>query len=286
MDMRPGMSPAALQGPIKRVELEGYTLTETRPSALKLPRHFHSHTNIAFALKGTFRETIGKTPQVCRPLDLIIRPAGEPHSSEYGREDVRCLIIEVKPQRLAMIQQVSEVLDRVVYIRGGFMPAVAMRIYKEFQIMDSASPLSIEALTLEMLARTARLDLGGQISSPPLWLHQAKEILHEQFSQPLSLSTVAEFVGVHPAHLAKIFRKHFRCTVGEYIRRRRLECAVNELTHSDKPLAEIALAAGFYDQSHFTREIKLHNGITPAEFRLIIRAGKSGTKRPRFSKTS
>ncbi len=281
------MGPTALREPIRTVELEGYILTETvRPSSLKLPQHFHSHTNIAFVLKGCFSETIGKRPQVCGPCDLIIRPAGELHSNEYGREDVRCLIIEVKPQRLAMIQQVSEVLDRVVRVRGALMPALAMRIYKEFQIMDSASPLSIEALTLEMLARTARLGLVGQLSSAPRWLHQAREILHEQFSQQLTLSSVAELVGVHPAHLAKMFRKHCKCTVGEYVRRLRLAYATRELTDSDRPLAEIALAAGFYDQSHFTRDFKLHNGMTPGEFRLVIRASKSGTTRPRFSKTA
>ena len=91
-----------------------------------------------------------------------------------------------------MIQQVSEVLDRVAHIRGGWMPALAMRIYKEFQIMDSASPLAIEALTLEMLARTARLGRVDKLSSAPRWLHQAKKLLHEQFSQQLSLSGVAE----------------------------------------------------------------------------------------------
>jgi AraC family transcriptional regulator len=160
-----------------------------------------------------------------------------------------------------------------------------MRIYKESQIMDSASSLAIEALTLEMLAQTARLGLVGHLSSTPRWLNHARAILHENFSQQLSLSCVAELVGVHPAHLAKMFRKHFQCTVGEYIRRLRLEQAVRELTDSAKPLAEIALAAGFYDQSHFTREFKLHNGMTPAEFRLLIRGSKSGTKRPRFSKT-
>jgi hypothetical protein len=96
--MTHGIGPAALQDPLRTVELEGYILTETvRPSSLKLPSHFHSHTNIAFALEGFFRETIGKTYHVCGPFDLIIRPAGEPHSNEYGREDVRCLIIEVKP---------------------------------------------------------------------------------------------------------------------------------------------------------------------------------------------
>lgn len=285
--MTHGMGPVAVQDSIRKVELEGYVLTETvRAPTLNIPSHFHSHTNIAFALKGTFRETVGTTNRVCRPFDLIIRPGGESHSNEYGREEVRCLIIEVKPQRLAMIQQVSDVLDRVVHIRGGWMPPLAMRIYKEFQIMDSASPLSIEALTLELLARTARFGLRSQSSTGPRWVHQARELLHEQFSQQLSLSRVAKLVGVHPAHLAKTFRKHCHCTVGEYVRRLRLEYATSELTHSCKPLAEIALAAGFYDQSHFNREFKLQNGITPSEFRQATRRGKLGTKGPRSSKTS
>jgi AraC family transcriptional regulator len=153
------------------------------------------------------------------------------------------------------------------------MPVLTMRIYKEFRLMDSASALSIEALTLEVLAQATRRNLEGWPSPAPRWLREARDLIHEQFSQPVSLSSIAETVGVHPAHLAKTFRKHYHCTVGEYIRRLRLDYAVQELTRSNQSLAEIALAAGFYDQSHFTHAFKLHTGMTPAEVRAANKPG-------------
>jgi transcriptional regulator GlxA family with amidase domain len=46
-----------------------------------------------------------------------------------------------------------------------------------------------------------------------------------------------------------MFRRHYRCSVGDDLRQLRLDYAAQELTPSDKSLAEIAAAAGFYDQS-------------------------------------
>jgi quercetin dioxygenase-like cupin family protein len=100
--------PLALGKVLKRVEVEGFVLTETvRPPSLVLPKHFHEYTNIALVLEGTFMETVGQHPQECGPLSVILRPAGEVHSNQYGRSAARYLIMEVKPQRLEMIRQVS-----------------------------------------------------------------------------------------------------------------------------------------------------------------------------------
>jgi AraC-like DNA-binding protein len=74
--------------------------------------------------------------------------------------------------------------------------------------------------------------------------------------------------------------------VGEYIRRLRLDYAMQELAQSAKAIAEVALEVGFYDQSHFTHAFKLHTGMTPAQFRSAVQTGKSHTKKRRFSKTS
>ena len=90
------------------------------------------------------------------------------------------------------------------FIRGGLIPILARRIYKEFREMDSASALSIEALTLEMLAQATRRGSSDLPSSIPGWLREARDLLHEQFAQPVGLSSVAESVGVHPAHLEPI----------------------------------------------------------------------------------
>jgi AraC family transcriptional regulator len=96
---------------------------------------------------------------------------------------------------------------------------------------------------------------------------RARELCHEQFAQSISLAGVAHSVGVHPAHLARMFRRHYQCTVGEYIRRLRLDHAARELTRSDRPVVDIASASGFYDQSHFTHAFKLHTGLTPTGYR-------------------
>jgi AraC family transcriptional regulator len=103
--------------------------------------------------------------------------------------------------------------------------------------------------------------------TPPRWLRQVRDLLHEGFRQRLTLDGIAESVGVHPAHLARVFRQQQGCTVGDYVRRLRIEYACHCLRTSDTALATVALAAGFSDQSHFSRVFKRQTGLSPAVFR-------------------
>lgn len=270
-----GPSPIILSGQDKRVEVSGFVLTQTyRPPGLVLPPHFHEHANIALTIEGFFTETVGREPYEVNPSSVIFRPAGEKHSNRYGKRAARCLIIEVGPQRLAEIRQATRILDSASYIEGGLISSLALRILREFRTLDAVGPLSIEALTLEMLVQAARLD-DMRDRNPPRWLQQAREVIHEQFLESLSLSSVAELVGVHTAHLAKMFRRHYGCTVGGYVRMLRLDYSAKLLAQFDKSLSTVALAAGFYDQSHFAHRFKLRFGVTPGVFRAGLR-----TRRP------
>jgi AraC family transcriptional regulator len=69
--------------------------------------------------------------------------------------------------------------------------------------------------------------------------------------------------------LSREFRRYYSCTVGEYVRHLRIEYACRLLSASNASLAEIALAAGFFDQSHFARNFKWQTGMTPHEYRRI-----------------
>jgi len=129
---------------------------------------------------------------------------------------------------------------------------------------DIASRLAMEGLILEMLAFATRRTFQISDRREPRWL---QDLCHEHFAEPISLMTLAQTVGIHPGHLARIFRKQHQCTVGEYVRRLRLEYAAQELVRTQKSLSAIALEAGFYDQSHFTNSFKAHMGVTPYEFR-------------------
>jgi AraC family transcriptional regulator len=102
---------------------------------------------------------------------------------------------------------------------------------------------------------------------PPRWLEQARELIHGQFTESLTHDQIATAVAVHPVHLAGVFRRHYGCTIGEYARRLRVEFACRNISTSTAPLADIALAAGFSDQSHFSKVFKQLTGMTPAQFR-------------------
>jgi transcriptional regulator GlxA family with amidase domain len=65
------------------------------------------------------------------------------------------------------------------------------------------------------------------------------------------------------------FRRVFRATVGEYVRRLRVDAAQRMLTNSDISLAQIALETGFADQSHLTRVFRRATGLTPKLYRAL-----------------
>lgn len=273
-------SPLVLSDHDRRVEVSGFALTETfRPAGLVLPPHFHEHANIALTVEGSFVETVGAEAYQVHPASVIFRPAGEKHSNCYGKTAARCLIIEVQPDRLKSIRQVTPMLDRASHVEGGFVSNLAFRIFRESRLPDAVAAFSIESLALELLVEATRVQLS-QNRTPPRWLLQARERIHECFMNTASLSAIAESVGVHPAHLAKVFRLQYGCTVGDYIRRLRLDYAAQLLAQSEKTLSTIALAAGFYDQSHFANLFKLRFGIAPGVFRttLMRRPGPIPTK--------
>jgi AraC-like DNA-binding protein len=74
-----------------------------------------------------------------------------------------------------------------------------------------------------------------------------------------------------------MFRQIHGCTVGEYVRKLRINAACHDLNDSEIPLAEVALTSGFADQSHFSRVFKRQVGMTPGAFRKLARPRKSGS---------
>jgi AraC family transcriptional regulator len=126
----------------------------------------------------------------------------------------------------------------------------------------------MEGLLLEILAETARLR-GNSGPAVPRWLRTARDFIESNLLRSLGLIEIANACGVHRVHLAREFRRYFRCTVGEYIRRRRVEHACHLIAHSDLPLSEIASQCGFSDQSHFSATFRRQVGVTPARFRAL-----------------
>jgi AraC family transcriptional regulator len=270
---------------ISKVKAGDFVLTETFHSpSLILPRHDHEHANVNFTITGTFRETIGRRPQECGASSLLIKPAGEVHANEYGRRGAHCLIIEVPHRRLESFRPLSDLFEKPDHIENTFLARIAMSVYRELHASGGPSLLLIEGLVLELLALAARVEPCRRNSSPR-WLDDVRRLLHERFTSPLSLSTLAQHFGIHPSYLARSFRERHGCSVGTYINSLRIEYAMQELHHFETPLSVIAANAGFYDQSQFTNVFKRQLGITPYRYRTAVRSGDRIPNKHRLSKT-
>jgi AraC family transcriptional regulator len=238
----------------------------------ELPWHYHDTPTICFVLKGAFTEAWHGGSIRCTSSTLKVTPAGERHCDHFNRGDVRGLLIEADDTLVGAIRPYSAILDERVSFHGGLMAGIAWRIYDEMRRPDSAAPLATEGLLLELVASASRLRDPNGRSGRPRWLEETRERIHEQLAARPSLTSLAEAVGVHPVTLARAFRRAFGCTVGEYVRSVRIERAAHQLAETDLSLAEIALAAGFSDQSHFSNLFRRHAGLSPSRFRHTMRS--------------
>lgn len=249
----------------------GVLLTEKHySSGLRLPLHNHESAYFCLVLAGQFTETCGRHSRLGRASTLFYHPPGETHSDDFHRP-TRCLDIEIVEGPSSNASQMSQIPGVPMDFFGGRMAFLAARIYREFCSPDKVSSLMIEGLALELIAESGRRASTGPERIPPLWLKQIKESLHDQFGEHITLTLLAQRARVHPTHLARQFQKFYKCSVGEYLRRLRLEFACQQISTSDASLSEIALTAGFFDQSHFARTFKTYTGFTPGQYRLTFR---------------
>lgn len=241
------------------------------PPSLIIPPHDHELASLSVVLHGAYDQRVGRHSRECRPGMTLCHPEGERHSNAHRSASVRMLCVEIGNARLSALRETVAVLDRPAQFAGGPIARLADQLAREFHNNDGASALAIEALVLEILAQTCRATELSR-ASPPRWLAGATDYLHGHFHETVEVADVARAVGVHPAHLARVFREHKGATIGDYLRSLRIEAARRQLLSSDRPLREIAADAGFADQSHFSRLFRAATGSTPSTYRRLHRA--------------
>jgi AraC-like DNA-binding protein len=105
----------------------------------------------------------------------------------------------------------------------------------------------------------------------PAWAQELKEIIQDQIDTNISLKEISKGLEISPSYLSREFSKYFEdLSFGEYIRKQRIEKAMELMQFPSYSLTEIAYLTGFSDQSHFNRIFKKHTGQNPSDFRKKI----------------
>ncbi len=243
------------------------------PPNLVLQTHVHDRTVLAVTLSGSWDSVIDRRPRISQAGMVLTEPAGENHANHFAGGGAHVLIMQPDPARIDALADSGRFLERINLFPAPTALALARRLSIEMQYRDSATPLAVEGLGLELLAAAARASGGHRRSLPPLWLKRVVDLVHADFLRRFTIGELAAVASVHPAHLAREFRRHHHMSIATYLRRLRLDWATEQLVGTDRSAADIAAAAGFADQSHFTRAFRRHTGQPPHGFRRAHRWG-------------
>ena len=224
-----------------------------------IPDHIHDDAHFVFVTRGRY---VSAARGGGEPL-LIYNPAGTEHRDHFAEPGGWFLSIVFdgrwaegaadarSPLRVHDERALAAVLDLLRTMDG----------------QDGAADLQDRCL--ELLALT---DGGPAEFDAPHGIKRALDVIHDDADPSLTVAGIAALAGVHPAHLCRAFRRRFGRTPSAMLQASRLERAVGLIANADIPLSEIALASGFFDQSHMTNAFRRGLHATPAGVRRRLAA--------------
>jgi len=142
-------------------------------------------------------------------------------------------------------------------------PYVARPVYAEQHLLFHARP-RMDAITCVSCSSQGDAETRGL---PPRMLQRIRDYIDNHLDHRLNVDELATQLGISPSHFARSFGRSVGTTPHDYVMRRRLLRAQELLAQSDLSLVEIALRAGFADQSHFSRRFHQFMGLPPKAFR-------------------
>jgi AraC family transcriptional regulator len=272
MDERANLTPGAVPvwtGSRRLLSLEfpGFAITKSSFAGnVVLAPHLHERPIIAVMLHGGFRTNIARRSLDCRAGISWTEPLGEQHSNVAGPAGAHVLIIE-SAGRDELWSPFEALISEVHRLEDPHIASISTQL-QWLVTAEVPDRLEIEGSILRILAASSRRTFyDADAGRAPGWLMRTRERLHDEWRDAPSLQSLSSSAGVHACYLAHSFKRHFGMTVGEYVRLLRISWALRELAYTSRSLTNIALAAGYSDQPHFTRACRDHMDVTPAQYR-------------------
>jgi AraC-like DNA-binding protein len=269
-------TPAAVQ------RVRGLTVTRTAyaPHA-RVPLHYHQRPYICLVARGDFQERSRGRIADCGVGAVVWHAAGESHEDRFGAVGGECTNLELGDVWIERLAGEGVRSDDWAHVRGGTASWLAARIQRELSRSDDLTAFAVEALLCALIAELSR---SARREGPrPVWLDRVLSRLEQEFRHPPGLAELASDAGVHRGHLVRAFARHMGCSIGEHVRRLRIDWSATQLQlRESPPLSQLAFLAGFADQPHFCRTFKRLTGETPSAYRRA--AGPGARCRPRDGK--
>ena len=166
----------------------------------------------------------------------------------------------------------APIMTRDPLLQSGF------RRFHAVLVDDNADLLQKETAAVSFFSLLhERLGLEVGLPESDLKLQRAAEFIADNYQRSLKLGEISLMAGVSPSSLIRAFKKQFGMTPHAYLTNRRVQFARAELRRG-RPIADVALDAGFADQAHLQRAFKQLLAATPGHYRTGSRNVRHDTR--------
>ena len=247
----------------------------------------HTEHVLAYVARGALRMESGSELTLSAGSMGVV-PAGVPHRALGGEGE--WWTVAFCASCLGLHE--AQVLMRPFHaVRAGAVPVIAVPRPRRAKVVGlfgqleeestrgaPESPELLRSSLVLLLGEVRRAAPDGDAVRPAGLVGDALTFIQRHALEPISLREVARAVHRTPSHVASAVKAATGSTVGDWIRAARVAEAANRLVHTDESLEEIANRVGWRDKTHFIRQFRKVNGVTPAAWRRAQRSGSSTTR--------
>lgn len=263
-----------------------FTFDDVRiPPDRQIGLHSHSCWELSYVVWGGGFRTIGDMTESFRQGEVVLIPPAIPHEWRFDPA------ITDSDGNIANISVFFE--NHIMESMGDLFPEIAAPLTKirslghaVFYTGETLREISCMMLSMREMPPEKRLprmiDLllsisdisGSRFAGKGIPLSRTEQRLEKirvycacNYDRQITLDEVSRYVGMNKSSLCTFLRRHTGTTLSEYVNHMRLDRAKEKLMHTDRNIAEIALACGFQNVTYFNRLFRARFGCTPRESR-------------------
>lgn len=255
------------------------------PPGVTMVEHSHKRPSISICFSGEVEEVVAGIRFHLEASSIYARPGGVVHSNVFGPTPVRALVIELNTPFLERYPATADVIRHPALFHGAPMMATASALSNELRVgKGRSSHVAADALSLTLVSQLIRRGERKSVSPTTAWLNELVGYLKIHFREHLTINAIAETFDLNPSYLGRMFKQELEMSVTEYLRKLRIDAAIDLLASTETPISSIADQCAFADQAHFTRVFKSVVGTTPRAYRrLARRTAGAGSDREQIS---
>jgi AraC-like DNA-binding protein len=235
------------------------------------PAHTHDAWTLLIVDDGAISYELGHHDHGVLRSTVTLLPPDVPHDGRPATpQGFRKRVIYLEPSVLEL-----ELVGAAVDDPGWRDPLLRRRVDQLHRALarpgdefEAESRLTLIRDRLADHLRHRDTDTGEPV--PRGLAERLRELLDARVAAGVTLGEAGRILHAHPAHLVRAFSRRYGLPPHRYLTGRRVDLA-RRLLLAGQPPAEVATAAGFYDQAHLTRQFRRYLGISPARYEASAR---------------